>query len=569
MQKPLPTRSPGDLSPGAAVLIVLYFLVVVGIGFWARGVAMAVPGPGVIKQSEQGDVYVQVGSELLRVTPDGVDVRTYELARLGVDRLFDFVPLAGEKILVRLGPYRKTLLESIAMYLRLPNTRPVPAAPTGTGLYTCDLAVMSCTPFSRNFDMDDVHWLAYDRETQELYVADTSRHQLHKLGADGVLRATQSEGFIFPNHISVVDGKLRVVDTNNRAIKLVNGREEPFAALVREENPVNRSVRNTGHGFPYMAADIGDEHWLLIMNNGMAQGGVFRYAKDWRYIGPVALPGVENADYIARVGDGVWVSDGSGWRVLLLDAQGLQVGELRSRSFLQRMTKNNLSHERAMGFAYAFAGLFIFSVVAGVFVGLRKERQRSSALDSARYERIIVNLASPDIHWIERNPAVSRYFYLFGGLMVLLLVALGMLSLAGSAAAGARPSGMSTIFPATLVMILFTAAMMYQLLRYRIGVMGDVLIVQRGKEHRAARGKGIVYSGTHVAIDGVIVPLGSGAMALYRTEDIVTYLHPAIQHATVIGMREMQSYQLRHMKKAHWALVAGSLFLLLFLVAYR
>lgn len=569
MQRPLPARPPGDISPGTAVVIILYFLVVAGIGFWARGVATAVPGPGTIKQSEQGDVYVQVGTELLRVTPDGVDVRAYDLARLGVDRLFDFVLLDDEKILVRLGPYRKTFLENIAMYMRLPNTKPVSAAPAGTGLYTCDLAAMSCAPFSRNFDMDDVHWLAYDRETQELYVADSSRHQLHKLGADGVLRATQAEGFIFPNHISVVNGQLRVVDTNNRAIKLVNGREEPFGALVREENPVNSSVRNAGHGYPSMLADLGDEHWVLIMNNSMARGGVYRYSKDWRHLGRVALPDVENADYIARVGDGVWVSDGSGWRVVQLNAKGVQAGELRSQAFLQRMAENNRSHERWMGFSYVAAGLFIFSVVAGVIVGLRKETKRTGALDGVRYERVPVNLESPDIQWIEQNPSVRRYLYLFGGLMVLLIMMMGALFLAGPAAVGTKSSGTPTIFLAMPAMILFMVAMMFQLLRHRIGVMGDVLIVQRGKEHRAARGKSIVYSGGHVAIDDIIVPLGSGAMPLYRTEDIVTRLHPLIQHATVIGMREMQTYQLRHMKKVHWALVVVSLLLVLFLLAYR
>ncbi len=568
MQKPLSIRLSGDLSPGAVAAIVLYFLIVLGIGFWARGVATAVPGPGALKQSEQGDVYVQVGLELLRVTPGGVDVRAYDLARLGVDRLFDFVLLADEKILVRLGPYEKTFLENIAMYLRLPNTKPVPVMPAGTGLYTCDLAAMSCTPFSHNFDMDSTHWLAYDRETQEVYVADTSRHQLHKLGADGVLRATQSEGFIFPNHISVVDGKLLVVDTNNRAIKLVNGRDEPFGALVREENPVNSSVRNAGHGFPSMLADVGDEHWLLIMNNSMARGGVYRYAQDWRYIDRVALPDAVNADYIGRVGDGIWLSDGNGWKVIQLNAKGVQVGELRSPEFLQRMAENKLLHERWMNFSYALAGLFILSVVAGVVVGLRGEMRRTGAPDSIPHETVAVDLANPDIHWIGRNQRVSRYFYFFSGLIVLIVVAMMLVFPAGSAA-GTKAAGSPRVFLVMAIVLLGMGAAMLQLLRHRIGVLGDVLIVQQGKEHRAARGKSIVYSGTHVAIDGVMVPLGSGAMSFYRMEEIVAYLHPVIQHATVLGMREMQTYQLRHMKKSHWAIALVALSLLLLLIAYR
>lgn len=58
-------------------------------------------------------------------------------------------------------------------------------------------------------------------------------------------------------------------------------------------------------------------------------------------------------------------------------------------------------------------------------------------------------------------------------------------------------------------------------------------------------------------------------MQIYRLEDIVAHLHPVIQAATVVGMREMQGYQLRHMKKAHWALVAVSALLVLLFVAYR
>lgn len=556
MHKPLPTRPAGDLSPSAVIIILVYFLVVVGIGFWARGMATAVPGPGTVKQSEQGDVYVQVGTELLRVTPGGIDVRSYDLARLGVEKLFDFVPLENEKILVRLGPYRKSFLENLATFLRLPNSTPVSAAPAGAGLYTCDLAAMSCTPFSRNFDMDDVHWLAYDREAGELYVADTSRHQLHKLGADGVLRATQASEFIFPNHILLVEGKLRVVDTNNRAVKLVNGHDEPFGALLSEASPVNSSVRREGHGFPYMLAEIGDEHWVLIMNHNMARGGVYRYSKDWRYLGRVALPEVENADYIAPVGEGVWVSDGSGRRVVELSASGIKLGELNSPAFLQRMTENARSHNRWMGLAYAVAGLFGVSLLAGVVVGLRKEKKRASALNNARYERVVVNLADPQIHWIEVNPSVRRSFYLLAVLMAIMFVFL-FAALAGPIAASQKPSGLWVLLLAVPTMLVAVGAVMFQMLRNRIGVLGDVLILQHGKEHRAASGKSIVYSGTHVAIDNIIVPLGSGAMPLYRVEDVVTRLHPLIQNATVVGMREMQVYQLRHMKKMHWVLIGA------------
>lgn len=554
MPRPLPTRPPGDLSPGAAVVILLYFLIVAGAGFWARGMATAVPGPGTVRQSEQGDVYVQVGTELLRVRPDGTDVRSYDLAQLGVEKLFDFVLLENEKILVRLGPYRKSFLENIATYLRLPNTSPVSVAPAGAGLYTCDLAAMSCAPFSRNFDMDDAHWLAIDRETGEVYVADTSRHQLHKLGADGVLRATQADDFIFPNYISVVNGQLQVVDTNNRAVKLVNGRAEPFGALVREVNPVKSPVRSAGHGYPYMLAEVHDEHWVLIMNNSMARGGVYRYAKDWRYLGRLALPEVENADYIARVGDGAWISDGSGRRVVQLSANGILLGELNSPAFMQRMAENGRSHDRWAGFAYAMAGVFGFSLVAGVVVGLRKETKRPSALDSARYERVVVNLADPQIRWIEMHPSIRRNFYILGGIVAIMLVFMFAVMI-GPIAASQKSSSLWTIFLVIPVMMVALGAVLFQMFRSRIGVLGDVLILQRGKEHRAARGKSIIYAGAQIAIDGLIVPLGSGAMPLYRNEEIVTNLYPLIQNATVVGMREMQAYQMRHMKKTQWLLI--------------
>ncbi len=569
MHRPLPTRPSGDLSPVTAFVLLAYFLVVVGAGFWARGVATAVPGPGTVKQSEQGDMYVQVGTELLRVTPDGADVRRYDLARLGVEKLFDFVLLDDEKILVRLGPYRKSFLENLATYLRLPNAAPVSAAPAGAGLYTCDLAAMSCIPFSRDFDMDDVHWLAIDPETRELYVADTARHQLHKLGADGALRATQANDFVFPNHISVVNGQLQVVDTNNRAIKLVNGRDQPFGALVREVNPVKSPVRREGHGYPYMLAEVNDEHWVLIMNNSMARGGVYRYANDWGYLGRVALPDVESADYIARVADGVWISDGSGRRLVRLDAHGTRLGELSSPAFVQRMAENSRSHDRWMGFAYAMTGLFGFSLAAGVIVGLRRETKRPGALDNARYERVPVDLADPKILWIERSPAFRRNLYLIGGLMGVPLILLAGLMLAVPVGTGTKSSGLLPVFLAFPLVIAVMGATGYQLLRQRIGVLGDVLILQRGKEHRAARGRSIVYSGTHVAIDDIIVSLGNGPMQIYRLEDIVAHLHPVIQAATVVGMREMQGYQLRHMKKAHWALVAVSALLVLLFVAYR
>jgi len=568
MNKPLPTRPTGDLSPATVILVLLYFLIVMGLGFWARGEATAIPGPGTIKQSEQGDVYVQVGTELLRITPEGIDVRRYDLARLGVEKLFDFVLLGGEKILVRLGPYRKSFLENLATYLRLPNSAPVSGAPDGAGLYTCDLAVMSCTVFSRNFDMDDVHWLAYDREAGELFIADTSRHQIHKLGADGALRATQASDFIFPNHISLVDGRLRVIDTNNRAVKLVNGHDEPFGARVSEAGLVNSDVRGQGHGFPYMLAEVGNEYWVLIMNRNMARGGVYRYAKDWRYLGRVALPEVENADYIAPVGEGAWVSDGSGLRVVQLAASGTKLGELNSPGFLQRMTENGRSHDRWMGFAHAMAGLFGVSLVAGVIVGLRRESKRASALDNARYERVVVNLADPEIHWIEVNPSVRRRFYLLAGLMLIMPVIL-LATMVGSNSTSQKPFGLWPALLAVTIMLVAVGAVMFQMLRNRIGVLGDVLILQHGKEHRAARGKSIVYSGMQVAIDNIIVPLGSGAMPLYRIEEVVARLHPLIQNATVVGMREMQVYQLRHMKKTYWALTAALVFLAVLVIVIR
>ena len=543
------------LSPLTIILILGYFLVVGVVGLWADNQETQIAGPAIVKQSENGDILVQVGDTLFKVTKQSKDLKQYDLTQLGVGRLFDYVLLDNNEILVRLGPYSKGLFHNIEDFLRLPNRREVKAPSDGNGIYQCNLETNQCRRYSEDYDPDDVHWFAYDPKTKELFVADVTRHKIHKLNAKGNKIATQGDEYFFPNHMLLEGQDLYLVDTNHKRIKSIRKTDAGFGQMIKQYDPVSGKSTKAGHRFPYMMLATETEFWVLILNNAMKHGGLYRFNKDFSYIDHVELLPDTDAGYISVIDKQVWVSDYVGNRILVYAMNGQFVQEFTTPA-LEAIFKQNLADRAYYGWlARGALWVFVISIVLGAVIGVFQQLDASVFKRQSSEADIAVKLDDPDIIWLGRNKSMSQIAVLvFLVMAVVLILSLVLISF------DTETEHKAVLLPllVVVVFIVIAAIVMYRMFYLAaIGVYKDVLILKCGRKHRTARGKNIYYSGGQIAIGDIVVQLQAGVMQYFALEDIVKHLNPIIKDATILTHQQMGLYQFKQTSRWVWVLVVA------------
>lgn len=530
-----------DLSIRSIVFILIYFILIGLAGLWANGVSVETPGPHFMHQGQDGTAYVEIGTHLYHLSDSGELIADIDLSKMGIDHVFNIHFIDKDTILVRKGAFDRGLIGNIASFLRLPNSKPANTSGKDSGLFKCSLQAYACKQFSQ-YDPGDVHWLAYDSKNGNVYVSDTSRHQIHLLDSNGKVVATEKDEFIFPNQILLIDGVLTVVDTNHKQIKTIKSTEEDFGQLIDKFDPITGAMRKIGQRWPYMMLPVDDEVWLMIMRSGMSHGGIYRYNKDWKYQGKLKLPTNMDASYLAAIGDQVWLSDYEGNNIYRFDREGTALGKIVSSDLEKKFETNQENRSSYQQIAMVFVWIFGVSIMIGVIAGLWVEWKRGSILGPEKIENVEVNLKDPSIQWLQKSKVIKRYTYFLGFILGLLFLMVAVSVMSRLAATTKEVSFLPFLLPLVFV-VLFVFLIPLILNRQRLGVLKDVVIIQAGKKYKAARGENIFFSGNIIAIDGSFLTLGGNMLKHYMMEDMVKHLNPAISNATILETRDMGAYQ--------------------------
>lgn len=357
------------VPPLVVALVILLTFLAIGVWVWGSGEAKKIGGPAGLRVDPDGHLFIQIQNQLLEHDADGVFLKQHDLGAMGAEIILGSVVFFSDgDILLRLGTDPRSLYDNVRAYQRLTNERSLSPQSPGSGLYRCDLDTAVCQRFGTDgVDFKAAYSVFIDWQTDDVYIADTTRHLLRKYSANGDALAEPVGGFLFPNQLLLDGERLFVVDTNHHQIRIVNKDSGRFGEKIEAVNVVPDLAARTGQTWPTHIARVDNEWWVNNMRTGMNEGGIYIFDNDWRYDRSVTLP--PDADPIALValGDEVLISDWNNDRIYRVARTGQRLDDFSSSGLEQVLAESRKTRLQYTIYSYAGIALFIL-VLAGIFI---------------------------------------------------------------------------------------------------------------------------------------------------------------------------------------------------------
>ena len=550
------------VHPLVAALVIIGAIAAIATWMWGSGEAKAIGGPAQLVVDGNGHLYVQIRNSLLEHDADGNFVREHDLRNIGVDMLLGGLGFfSNGDLLVRRGPDTRSFLDNLRAYQRKANEDSLSPDAPETGLYRCQLASRECSVFGGEaIDFKAAYGVYIDRETDEVYVSDTTRHLLRKYAADGSVLAGPVSGFRFPNGMIIEDGRLMLADTNHHRVVALDPATDAFADELDSIDVVPGAAQRAGHTWPNDVARVGDDWWVNNMQTGMDYGGIYVFDENWRFKRRVPLPEGADPIDIEPVGDAVFVSDWYNDTVWRVDPLTFDVAPLESSGFAKFIAASEEQRRQYRMIAWLGIALFAFIIVALLVKAILTRSPDESA--AQKRERTAPGLDFPEeMVWLSPDPKKVRRFRLFGKLVVILLIVL-VLGLAYLLLFDERSQAyysLAWLVAGVVAAYLFIGWVSYVNMHTAIGLSGRNITLRnyRGRE-RTFPLTDVLYDGSMIVAGDMAVFLGQPVAPLYEQQKVMEHLYPRLALARSISVWRMQVLlvRLRHPQ--------GALMLLLF-----
>lgn len=357
------------VHPLVVALVMLLTFLAIGVWIWGTGEAKKIGGPAELRTDPDGHLYIQIQNQLLEHDADGVFLKQHDLSALGVELVLGTIAFFSDgDILLRRGPDPRTLSENIRAYQRRTNDQTLVPQSPDTGLYRCDLETITCELFgSWGIDFKAAHSIFVDWHTDEVYVADTTRHLLRKYSANGEALAEPVGGFKFPNQLLMHEGQLFVANTNHHQIRVVDPRTQSFGEQLDAFDVVPAAASTAGQTWPSHIARVGDEWWVNSMRTDMNEGGIYIFYDDGRYDRKVTLPPGADPISLISFGGEVLISDWNNERIYRVSSKGELLKDFASSGLEQVLAESQTSRRQFE--MYSYAGIVLFAlVIVGLLV---------------------------------------------------------------------------------------------------------------------------------------------------------------------------------------------------------
>lgn len=367
------------VHPAIAVLVIALAILAIVVWTWGSGQAKEIGGPAGLLTDPSGNLYIQMGNQLLEHDPDGLFLERHDLARLGVGNVIGAIGFfSNGDVLLRRGTDSRSLSDKVRAYLRHTNQNTLTPDVAETGLYRCSLGSTECTPFgSPPVDFKATFGLFIDWQADDVYVSDTTRHVLRKYAADGFPLAGPAGGFRFPNQLLLDDGQLLVADTNHHRIGVIDPATTKFGNELSSIDVVPAEARRAKRTWPSHLARIGDDFWVNNMRATMSEGAIYIFDSDWRFSRAVTLPAGADPVAVQPFNGEVLISDWDNDRVHRVSVAGHVLGDFRSPGLAALVGQAVGERRRYQALAWLGVGLFVLVVVVLLIKILTSTRQQS------------------------------------------------------------------------------------------------------------------------------------------------------------------------------------------------
>ena len=541
-----------DVHPAVAAIVLIMTVMAIALWTWGSGVAASFGGPAELTRGPGGHSFVQIQNYLVEHDADGAYLRTHDLDALDVELfLGGYAFFSNGEILLRRGEDPRTFLDNFRAYKRETNSNSIVPSDPGSGLSRCNLETSVCEPFGESgIDFKAAYSVFIDWPTDEVYISDTTRHLLRKYSSRGVELASPVGGFKFPNQLSLHEGQLLVVDTNNHVIRVLESKSEAFADPIDSKDVVPGAAKLAEQTWPSHFARVDGEWWVNNMQTGMDRGGIYVFDNDWQYLRRVELPREADPISILAVGGTVWVSDWNNDIVRRLSTTGEPLANLESDGIESALTLSRQERRKYTMLSYSGVALFLailFGLMARAFaLSMNKDPVRKSAADIATdtgTDTAPLHL-EPDAKVRKRMTAAIRLVTVLTSLIIIPLIFMfGILD---------HPELVSKLIGPIAGM--FAIVMLIAWINKAnwgtaIAVDGNMLTL---RDHTGRRStcpiRQVRYDDTAIATRDAVVILGRPKARIFAEADVQEKLMPRLSDAERVGAIEMLKIQiqLRH-----------------------
>ncbi len=538
-----------EINPLAATLVFLMLFLLFMAYLWSDGMVQGISGPGHMHRDAQGNLYISSHNHLLKYDAQGVLVEDFALEKLGIERLTgDFAVFADGDLLLSPVSFDPGFFEGLATYLRREELTQTQGG-DGSGLDRCNMQTLHCRQFiAGDTRYDHTFFLEVNQVSGEVYVADTSRHQVVKFDASGKEVARNNNDWEYPNQALLAGDRLLVVDTNHFRIRALDVHSPTLADLPEGmRNGMPEEARRAGHRFPATMTRFGDQWWLIVMNNAMRGGGIYRFDDQWVYQGTVELPGDAEPLGMLPLGDRVLVSDPIAMKIYQFDDQSQRRDDFAPDTLRRHVdqVRQEQQHYRVLG--RELMAVVVFALALAFYAAYRTGKRPDSPLPEtmpAESQQPVFD--DGQITWLEPDKGLfRRKYFLPLGVSYIVVSAVVALMLVDSKSVDV------VLVSEFFFLLIGLPALTVYLLRVqygsRIGYLGNSLIVRDHRGRTAiGRGKYILYNTNLLIIDKVMVALGNSNLPIYKPVDLVQHVFPRLKEATAVTQRQVQTLMMRN-----------------------
>ncbi len=532
-----------SVNPLLALLIVSLFGSLLWLNFHFYAKALDVPKITHIKKKPGDSIVLRLGSKLYNYQSGGKLQGIIDLEKLGIKGTsgdFDF--FSNGDLLINSDEYQRTTKENLAAYARMKNNNTAPPK-QGRGLFRCKLSQQQCEVFNQSIpEIQGPHFLHIDRVTDEVYLADTTRHAIRKLSPDGELLAELTSGLKFPNQVYLEHGKkqnkLWVVDTNHHVVKALNPANQNFGELIEK----HKTTLDRQWVWPSAFSRIGKSWAVHISDNAMENARIAVFDKKWVKSHELVLP--KKADPVASevIDDKLIVADANNYTLYQFDQYGTRLNDFadkESSNGIRAQLEENKAQDKQYRqwsdwILYGGIGLFIlfFAYALKQAIDDAKEAKEHEAYtdDPAQLDNEnIIRLAKLPIEgeWIEAKPYFKQMkWYVLAIIVFSIAILLYMVKLTGN-------------LPTELLVTMFIFSAMMGLIflplskiaNYKIGFFKNNVTIKTDKGQLiSAPYQDIKWGKRFFTIGEWFIPIGNPNQSIFPydklQQKLIPYLSP-------------------------------------------
>lgn len=538
-----------EVHPVVAALVLLLAAVALAIWTWGSDMAAGFGGPAELVTAPNGHHFVQIRNQLIEHDADGAYLRTHDLEKLDVEVLLGGIAFfANGDLLMRRGPDPRSFFDNLRAFQRQTNQNTLTPETGNSGLFRCNLEALACTRFgSPGIDFKAAFGVHIDRETGDVYIADTTRHRVRKYSAEGHELAEPATGFEFPNQVRLHEGQLLVADTNNHVIRKLDPRTAQFGTILASHLVVPAAAKSEERQWPSHFARVGEEWWVNVMKTAMDEGGLYVFDDDWDYLRTVTLPPQADPITILPLDDEVWVSDWNNDRVMRFRPGGERLPDLESPGLETVLSASRVERQRYRLYSYAGIALIVLLLLGLLVRGLAVSMNKSADSNDAARDIDEPGAIDEPLHLVPDARALRRMTFAIAamGIMTIVAVLLVVVLLEEQNELDKTVMLLGPLAGLLAIIILLTWV---HRANYGTAIRldGSVLTLRdhTGRESSSPISE-VRYDATSIATHDSVIFLGRPLGRVYSDSDVRDRLLPRLQNAQKVSPLQMMRIQVQ------------------------